>query len=373
MKKIVAFFINLLAKLFKVKDNKILFQSGRSKVDCNPYAIYKYIQENCAEKFDCVWLVEKDTDVSMLEKGDYCYYKTFKGFIAMVTSKYWIRSQSLGGAIKKKDEQIYIQMWHGAGAFKQCGYDILPQDERPNDTIEHAREWDYLIATDEYNEKALISGVGFKKKSVVLGNAESDLLVNATDSYVNEVRKKVGISKKKVILYAPTFRDTDLDKGTDELNIPIMKLKELDDYTVMLRLHPLISKKIENIKLPNNFINVGWYPNILDLYMVTDILITDYSSVIFPYMVLEKSLIMYPYDYDDYLKLRNGFYLDYKKDLPGPIVYNENDLIDSIKNIDNINKEYKTKIKKFNNKYNKLNDGHVCERFVNMLLSGEFK
>lgn len=373
MKKVVGAILNFFANFFKVKENKILFQSGRSKVDCNPYAVYKYIKENCKDKFECVWLVEKDTDISMLDENDYAYYKTLKGFIAMVTSKYWIRSQSLGSIIKKKENQVYIQMWHGAGNFKKCGYDCMKESERPTETIEHAKEWDYLIATDEYNKDALSSSVGYKKKCFVVGNCETDLLVNRTKQYVDNIKNKIGLDNKKVILYAPTFRDTDLNKSGDELKIPITKLEDLKDYTVLLRLHPLVSKKIENKKLPSNFINVGWYPNILDLYLVTDILITDYSSIVFPYMLLEKSLIMYPYDYEDYLKLRGGFYLDYKNDLPGKIVYNEDELVNTIKNIDEFNKEYMPKVKEFNKKYNSLNNGKVCQRFVDMLIDKKFK
>jgi CDP-glycerol glycerophosphotransferase len=374
-KNLVGSIINLVAKLFRIKKNKILFQSGRNKVDCNPYAIYKYIKENCPNDFECVWLVERETDVSMLEDGDYFYYRTFKGIVAMATSKYWIRSQSLGGIIKKKKNQVYIQMWHGAGNLKKCGYDCLDECNRPTETVHHAVEWDYLIATDKYNEEVMVGSVGFKKKSIVLGNADSDLIVNADSKYIDSIKEKIGLknNKKKVIMYAPTFRDTDLDKDSSDLNIPIMELKNLDDYIILLRLHPLISKKIEGVNLPNNFINVGWYPNILDLYLITDILITDYSSIIFPYMILEKGLILYPYDYDDYVKLRGGFYLDYKNDLPGPIVYNEKDLVNTIDNLDNIMNKYRGKVKKFNKKYNSLNDGHVSERFVNKLKNGEFK
>lgn len=372
MKKLFSVFINFILSFYKIDDNKILFQSGRNKVDCNPYAIYKYIKENCPDDFKCVWLVERDTDTSMLDKNDFYYYRTFKGMVAQATSKYWIRSQSLGGVVKKKKKQVYIQTWHGAGDFKKCEYDCLPEEERPNEVINSAKDWDYLVTTDKYNEKSMLSSTGYKKPTFLIGNAESDLIVNSSSEDVKRVKKEIGIDdEKKVIMYAPTFRDTDLNK--ENINVPIFKLGELDDYIVLLRLHPLISKKIENMKLPKNFINVGSYPNIIYLYLVTDILITDYSSIVFPYMILKKNLIMYPYDFDDYVKLRGGFYLDYKNDLPGEIVYNEEELIDTVKNINNIRSKFEEKIKTFNEKYNNYNDGHVCERFVKLLKEGKFK
>ena len=373
MKKVLGVFINFVAIFFKLDNKKILFQSGRSKVDCSPYALYRYLKDNNITDFKCMWIVERDTDVSNLDKGDYCYYRTLKCFFELVTSKYWIRSQSLGGIIKKKKNQVYIQTWHGAGNFKKCELDCLPEEKRTDETVGHSKDWDYLICTDEFNEKVMRSSLNFKKKSFIIGNMDSDLIVNADSKYIDKVKEKLNLvdNKKKIIMYAPTFRDYDLDKK--ELNIPIMKLGKLDDYLILLKLHPLVSKKAENMQLPKNFINVGWYPNIVDLYLITDILITDYSSIIFPYMITNKSLIMYPYDYDDYVKLRGGFYLNYNEDLPGPIVYDEDKLYSAIKNIDNYRKEYKDRIIEFNNKYNNLNDGKVCEKFVKLLKDGKFK
>lgn len=375
MKKIIGLVLNLISHLFPIKKNKLLFQSGRSKVDCHPYAIYKYIKENYSDDYECIWIVERETDTSMLESGDFCYYKTFKSFIAMVTSKYWIRSQSLGSIIKKKKNQSYIQMWHGAGDLKKCGYDCLPVAERKDEVLSHAKEWDYLITTDIGNHTSMLSSTGYKKDTLLLGSADSDILINADDKYIKNIKKKLKLSNKsnkKIIMYAPTFRDFDLESVENKINLPIMKLGNLKEYIILLRLHPLVSKKIENLKLPNNFVNVGWYPNIVDLYLVTDILITDYSSVVFPFMILNKYLILYPYDMERYIDLRGGFYLDYKKDLPGPIVYTEDELIKTILQIQTLKEKYTEKINTFNQKYNILNDGHVCERFVQALKSGKF-
>ena len=84
---------------------------------------------------------------------------------------------------------------------------------------------------------------------------------------------------------------------------------------------------------------------------------------------MKKPIIFYPYDFKKYLKLRGGFYLDYKKDLPGPICYTEEELFNTIKNIEEIITKYKTKIKKFDEKYNYLSDGKSSERFVNKLIN----
>ena len=187
MRYIVEKIINLFAKLLPIQENKILFQSGRNKVDCNPYAIYKYIKENCSNDYRCIWLVEKNTDISMLDKKDFYYYKTILGLYHQITAKYWIRSQSLGGIIKKKKNQIYIQTWHGAGELKKSGYDCMAKKDRPNEELEHVREWDYLVATDEDNKKAMLSSTNYKGKTIVLGSADSDFIINHTKTPIPEI------------------------------------------------------------------------------------------------------------------------------------------------------------------------------------------
>ena len=371
MKEVAKKILNILINILPIYKNKILFQSGRNKVDCSPYAIYKYIKDNKIDNFKCIWLVEKNTDVSMLPKKDYCYYNSIKGVYHQATAKYWIRSQSLGG-LKKRKKQIYIQMWHGAGALKKSGYDCLPEEQRPTKPIEHVRDWDYFIATDEENAKAIISSTNYQGKLLILGNADTDYIINATPNQKLSVLKELKIenNKKKIILYAPTFRDNELNENVEKYNLPINILKELKDYIVLVRLHPLMNKIVKKLELPPNFINVGYYSNINNLYLITDILITDYSSIIFPFSVLNKPIIFYPYDYDKYIKLRGDFYLDYKK-LPGPICYTEEELLQSVLSLKK--SKYKEKLNNFNKKYNYLNDGHVCEKFVNMLKNKEFK
>jgi len=199
------------------------------------------------------------------------------------------------------------------------------------------------------------------------------MIENATDKDKEKILKKLNLlnNKKKIILYAPTFRDDDLNKDIKEIKLPIEQLEKLEDYVILIRLHPLMNNKISKLKLPHNFINVGNYPNIQDLFLIADILITDYSSIIFPFSLLNKSIVLYPYDIENYIKLRGGFDLDYEK-LPFPICYKEDDLLITIKNIKKENSKYKKDLIAFNKKYNYLNDGHVSERFITELKKGNF-
>lgn len=375
MKKILGIVINWFFKFFKINNEKIIFESGRDLIDGNVKAVYDYIIENNINEFKIIWLINKNCDISMLRKGDYAYYRTLRGLYHQATSKYWIRSQSIGSILKKKKNQIYIQLWHGNGVMKKMGYDVTVSKERP--VIEHAREWDYYIANAKYDAKVIRSSTGYNKEIKILGMACIDnVLKNAQNKdFKQNVLKKLGIEKKaknkKIVMYAPTFRDFDLEKKT--VDVPITGLANLKDYIVLVRLHPLVRNKVDlTIFDHNNIINACDYPDSSELLSIADILITDYSSIIHEFSPLKKPSIFYAYDYDKYVDLRGGFDLDYKKELPGPICYNEQELIKTLKNIDKIAEKYKPNLEAFNKKYNYLADGNASKRFVNELIEGKF-
>lgn len=371
MKRFISCILNFVLSFTRIDDNKIMFESGRNKVDDNPFAVYKYIVSHYPDKFKTVWLVEKGVDVFKLKKGDYFFYRTLKGYYHLATSKYWIRSQSLGSLVKKRKGQSYIQLWHTAGAFKKCGYDI--NNEANNIEMDHVKDWDYYVASDQFSSDSIISSTGYKKQTLILGGARTDLIKGFDDYYKNKVLYKLGIinNTKPIILYAPTFRDKALK--TKNFSLKIRKLIENEDYLFIIRLHPLVNENFNKEKLNSRVINASSYADVNDLLIVADVLITDYSSSIFDFALLQKPMIFYPYDYNEYIEYRGGFYLDYMKDLPGPIAYTEQELLGLLDNIDTVKKDYKEKIYEFNEKYNKLNDGHVCERIVKELLKGSFK
>lgn len=370
IKSLISQFINFIFSPFKIQDNKIIFETGRDLIDGNPKAIYDYIKNNNKHEFRTIWAVSRKTDISMLEKKDFVYYKTIKYFFHMSTAKYWIRSQSIGSIIKKKENQIYIQTWHGNGPMKKMGYDLAINE---NVCINHIDEWDYYIAMNELDDKVIRSSTRYNKQSLILGSACTDTILQRSKNkkYCKGIREKLNIKQnKKIVLYAPTFREEDLEKDVVDLNL--LSLKEIEDYIFLIRLHPLIKDKVNKNIFDDSFIDVCNYPDASEILAITDILISDYSSIIYEYAVLNRPIIFYAYDINKYQKER-GFYIDYYNDLPGPIVYSEEELYDLIKNIDKIEKQYKKKIQQFNKRFNKLNDGNVSKRIVEKIINHEFE
>lgn len=381
MKEIFSKILNLILKIFPVQKNKVIFWGARGKIDEHPREIFFYIRNLQEKKFEIRWIVDKETDVSELRKEEYCYYRTLKGYYELATAKYWIQSQSLGSLVKKKKSQVYIQTFHGQGALKKMGIDMESNKEKKLES-DVSKDWDWLITTDPLNEEVMRRCISYKGKCMMLGAANTDYLLNITEQNIIQIKKKLNIDlNKKVILYAPTFRDEDLKILTDmdhkkqqeilKERIPIFKLSKLDQYTILLRLHPQMRQVLTEIKLPYNFIDVCAYPDMKPLLVVSDILISDYSDIVIAYSVLERPMIFYAYDYEMYANTR-GFYINYCEELPGPIVYSEDQLYKIIKEEVMYDKKYKEKLDRFNKKFNELNDGKVSERFYLALESGKF-
>lgn len=382
MKEIFSKILNLMFKIFPVKKNKVIFWGARGKIDEHPREIFFYMKNLQEKKFEIKWIVDKETDISELGRNEYCYYRTLKGYYEIATAKYWIQSQSLGSLIKKKKNQIYIQTFHGQGALKKMGIDMEGNKEKKLES-DVAKDWDWLITTDSLNEEVMRRCISYKGKCMMLGAANTDYLVNITEQDISQIKKKIGINpEKKVILYAPTFRDEDIEILNKNINsrerekllkkrIPILSLANFENYIILLRLHPQMKSLFIESELPDNFFDVCSYPDVKPLLGISDILISDYSAVAITYSILKRPMIFYAYDYEKYAQTR-GFYIDYCKEVPGPIAYSEAQLYKIIQEGLMYNEEYREKLNKFNEKFNMLNDGKVSERFYNALQNGEF-
>jgi len=207
-----------------------------------------------------------------------------------------------------------------------------------------------------------------KSKILSLGIPRTDQLFN--EGYIKTIRGRLlnsdsQFSGKKLILYAPTFRDDEKEHFHMNLDLHKMRQELGDGYKVLLRLHPIIRNKYSVPEELKDFVvDVKSY-NINDLMIISDILITDYSSVVFEYALLNKPMIFFAYDYKKYKEELRDFYFPYEEFVPGPIIYTTEDVIDSIKKED----FSMDKIKEFGEKFCQYKDGKSTERFINFFLS----
>src|SRR5699024_4463287 len=169
------------------------------------------------------------------------------------------------------------------------------------------------------------------------------------------------IKSKKVILYAPTYRDNELNVSGLQLDVNKMYRELHDDYVLFLRLHPAVSSTVKN-NYPDFVFDVSADYDINHLLVITDILISDYSSIPFEFSLLHKPMIFFAYDIDKYAEER-GFWDNYDKLVPGPIVENTDDLITVLQE-ENFDME---RIQTFSDEWNRYSDGFSSERLIKAL------
>ncbi len=365
---------------YKIDDKMIFFESfyGNS-YSCSPKAIYEYVlNDERFKDYKFVWAFKNINKYTFDERTILVKSNSRKYYKYLSKSKYWVVNLLINTGVKKKKNQVYVQCWHGT-PLKKLRYDIekdnvlnsISEVRKRNDL--DAVKFDYFISPSKFCTEKFTSAFNLKKLNnenifIEKGYPRNDYLFNYKKSDIKRIKKELNIPlNKKVILYAPTFRDNQVNENgyTYNVELDFNKLKNefSKEYVILFRAHYFIANKFD-FKKYNNFVyDVSKYEDINELYIISDILITDYSSVFFDFANLKRPILFYMYDYNNYKNNLRDFYIDLKE-LPGPILKKENTLIKEIKNIDNYSKKYKEKYEKFNKKYNYLDDGNATKRVV---------
>ena len=285
--------------------------------------------------------------------------------------------------IDKKPNQVYVQCWHGTPLKKlRCDIEVngaslntVEEIKKRNDI--DAKRFDYFISPSKYCTEKFTSAFNLKnlgKEDIIIekGYPRNDFLFNKTAKDIQKIKNKLGIpNDKKVIFYMPTFRDNQHTSGvgyTYNLAIDFDHLREKigQEYVILFSPHYFIANSINLDKYKGFVFNVAHYDEINELYLVADIIMTDYSSVFFDYANLKRPIIYYMYDIDDYKNNLRDFYISLDE-LPGPIAKTQDEVEEIICHIDKYTKKYSSKYQKFNKKFNYLDDGHASERVIEVI------
>ena len=300
----------------------------------------------------------------------------------LATSKYFVFNVRQPQWFKKRSGQVFFETWHGT-PLKRLGFDLkdvfgaAPNNKKRINTA--TKGWDYLLSPNEFSTGCFNTCFLFDKKKIVeYGYPRNDILHNEEGKELAvKVKEKLRLDPgKKLILYAPTWRDDECygpGLYKFELKLELDKMKEAlgDEYIVLLRTHYFIADSVDTAAYGGFAVNVSRYDDIAELYLISDILITDYSSVFFDFGGLRRPMLFYTYDLDRYRDILHGFYMDMEQEVPGPMLYTTEEVIDAIKNIDDISLKYKDRYEEFYRKYCSLEDGRAAERCVKTILGTE--
>ncbi len=369
---------NEVSEREKLNSRMVFFESFLGKnYSGNPKYIYEeMIQNNRYKDFIFVWSYSGSNpecipgNPIIVNRESENYYKY------LARAKYWV-SNIILPIHRKREGNVYLQTWHGT-PLKKLGFDIEIEGPetlaRENFYIE-SRNWDYLVAANKYSSDIFKRAFKFDKKVLEAGYPANDIFYQEdTPSNAQSLKEKLNITaSKKVILYAPTWRDNEMANSWDHtftlpFNLDDLYNKLSDEYVLVLRMHHLVSDMLEIDPKYKDFVyDLSKYDDIQELYTLSDLLITDYSSVFFDYANSKKPILFFAYDYEMYKDNIRGFYLDMAKDLPGPVIRTGPELIQAIQNINSVKRQYGQKYEDFYNEYCSLEDGNAAKKIAELV------
>lgn len=355
-----------------IKENFVLFESFfGNNISCNPYAILKHMVE-IGYNYRFVLVIQKDTEIPgwikkdkniiLVQRNSDLYLRY------LASAKYLINNVSFPYYFIRREEQKYLNTWHGT-PMKTLGKDIKNPFQDHSNVMRNFLHTTHMISQNEYTTNIMLDKYDIRHmysgRIANTGYPRVDLTLNLSNARKEEIYKKLSIDPTKpVVLYAPTWRGTSDSKQFDTKKLQYdLEYLSSEDYQLLFRGHHLAEKIISDVTL-----NVRIVPRDIDtneLLGVTNVLISDYSSIVYDFLPLNRPIISYIYDFDEYVRER-GMYMT-RDELVG-------DLAMDIKQLKSLtlalSKSGLSNIKQEDiDKFSYLDDGKVTERVIDFFFN----
>lgn len=370
LKKPIVRLLNIYYKKYwkmPVKMNRVTFISGRrSELSGNEKFVYDKLKD--IKGIDFQFLMFSSA------KGHYNIENIKRFFELYTTSRVVIVDDyfRMLNIVPKKDDVKLFQLWHACGAFKTFGFTRIGKDGGPRQWAKNHRMYDYAVVSSKNIAKHYAEGFGIPDSCVLpSGVPRTDIFCDSR--YKEKTRaaffkKYPQLKNKKIILFAPTFRGKGQMSAyypTDKFNPNEICSALGDEYAIIIKLHPFCKEKYKiEEKYKDRITDLSNADELNDLLFVTDLLITDYSSVVFEASLLDIPMLFYAFDLDEYIENRD-FYYDFKEFIPGKTVFSQDELIKAVQSNDFENE----KVEKFKHKFFDDIDGQSSQRVANKIIS----
>lgn len=361
-----------LFSLRKVKSNKIVFvENNHRELSNNFYLLYHKMKETNRYKVEIAYLKKYKSNVlNVIWQNTYVLFKISNAKVIFIDE-----GCSCISCCLLREESKLINVWHGCGVFKKFGYSsaskIFGMSEKEFALYPEHRHYAYVTvsapAVIDYFADAM-NMKEEKEKIIPIGVSRTDIFFSHDfrETALLKLRKLFPQCKgKKIILYAPTFRGQTYNAAApDAIDWEYLYSCLKEEYFLLIKEHPLIKEKIKlSIDLSDFCADVTDVLSIDELLAVSDILVTDYSTVIFEFSLFQRPMIFFAYDLEDYIKWR-GFYFDYEQFVPGPIVRDNEQLAEAIKQAGSFDRQ---RVENFKNRFMASCDGRSTERIIELV------
>jgi CDP-glycerol glycerophosphotransferase len=275
----------------------------------------------------------------------------------------------------KRPGATYLQTWHGT-PLKRIHWDVLWAPEGRLERLDRdIAQWDVLVSPNRASTGPLRGAFRFEGEVIETGYPRNDVLSSPrADEIRARVRRELAIPDgKTAVLYTPTWRDDvvfDAERNTFVLDLDIEAFTEElgDDHVLLLRLHYMLTGRLEAAE-HDAVRDVSFHPDVADLYLAADAMVTDYSSTMFDFAVTGKPMLFYTYDLADYRDRQRGFYFDFAPRAPGPLLETTPALIEALRRLPEVREEYADRYARFSEAFCHLEDGHATERVLDHVLT----
>lgn len=358
-----------------LENDLIFFESFHGRYNNNPKYIYeKMLEMGLDKEYKIVWSYDGDEPLPgnpiTVTSDDEDYYKY------LAHAKYKI-SNATFPIIDSRRGKVFLQTWHGT-PLKRLGSDI--DVKNPGIGWGHFNievpTWSYLVSANDFSTNTFRRAFSFNQEILQCGYPANDIFYTKTDEQILKIKRYLGIpADKKVILYAPTFRDDKKDENGEryfELELDLNYLCENigEDYVLIIKTHYVISNALNISDELSDFVyDCSGYDDVHELFIISDILITDYSSVFFDFAHSKKPILFFTPDMESYIESR-GVYHEVLQELPGPQLISNKGIVNAILNIESVSENYGERYFKFYNKYCSIGHGNAAEEIINKVFRG---
>ncbi|WP_139028040.1 CDP-glycerol glycerophosphotransferase family protein [Listeria grayi] len=348
------FFINGFMRIFDLlpKRKRVIFESffGKQYSD-SPKVIYEYLKKHkLFKEKQLIWVVKSGFEKEFEDLDLICVRRnSLKWLFYLATSSYWVNNIRMPNWVYKSNRTTYLQTWHGT-PIKKLGLDIEHVTMPGTNTAKYHRnfveatsKWDYMIAQNDYAAKIFEEAFHLEQEKILtMGYPRNEELTKVDEQENQRIKERLHLPQdKKIILFAPTWRDNQNYKRGEYIGEILFDLEKMyealhKDYILLIKWHYLISDKMV---IPEKYQHFAFKPpqhiNINELFKISDVLVTDYSSVMFDFANLDRKILFHIPDYEEYKSDTRGLYFDLTKTFPLSTSFRTKDLIRNILNEEN--------------------------------------
>ena len=300
-----------------IQENKVYLTNfnGRGFADNQKYIALELLKRE--KKYQMIWLLQDPKHQKLPEGISPVKTGTFKEIYHMATSKYWINNVRFNQYFRKRKGQFYIQTWHAGLGFKRIEKDV--EDTLSKEYIRMAKidsaAIDLIVSNGKFMTQHFKRIFWYGGEFLEKGHPRNDIFYQAGQKEKEEIYERLGIEKhKKTVLYAPTFR---ADYGLDAYDLDYERVllalskKFGGEWILLVRLHPNLFDKFDRLNIKGeNVLNVSTYSDMQELLFASDVMITDFTSAMFEFAIMDKPCFLYASDLEEYMKERGLITLD---------------------------------------------------------------